>query len=173
MCIDPSKPCEAAKQFTMRYHNIAHNDYDKALRSALWSRINRTVRQKQNDLIAFGEVWPHIMNSTRTQRGVMDVDVNAIVGSSGRFRDFDAHFLPRRREHHDRWVNVMQAHYEGIRLAPVVLYKVGGAYFVEDGNHRVSVARIVGQESIAAQVIEVDPANESMFQRFDAIIQSS
>ena len=30
------------------------------------------------------------------------------------------------------------------QLPPVVLYKVGGAYFVEDGNHRISVARYQG-----------------------------
>jgi hypothetical protein len=173
MCIDPSKPCEAAQQFTVRYHNIAHKDYDKALRQSLWSRVNRSIRHKQHDLIAFSEVWPHVKNGTRTQRGVMDVELNAIVGSSGRVRDFDAHFLPRRREYHDRWVNVMQAHYEGITLAPIVLYKVGGTYFVEDGNHRVSVARMLGQDSIAAQVIDIDPASESIFQRFGAIIESS
>ena len=34
------------------------------------------------------------------------------------------------------------------------LYKIGGAYFVLDGNHRVSVARYHGVEWIDAEVTE-------------------
>lgn len=33
------------------------------------------------------------------------------------------------------------------------LYKMGDAYFVNDGNHRVSVARYHGVESIDAEVV--------------------
>lgn len=172
MCVDFNKPCEAAQQFTIRYHNIAHKDYDRALCRALWTRIDRSIRQKQNDLVAFAEVWPQVKNGTRTPLGVMDVDVNAIIGSSGRYQDFDAHFFPKRREYHDRWVNVMQAHYEGITLAPVILYKVGDAYFVEDGNHRVSVARILGQESVAAQVIEIYPTGlDAVFNLYSPVME--
>ncbi len=36
-----------------------------------------------------------------------------------------------------------------------MLYKVGEAYFVEDGNHRVSVARYQGVEWIDAEVVEL------------------
>jgi hypothetical protein len=35
----------------------------------------------------------------------------------------------------------------------VSLYKMGDAYFVNDGNHRVSVARYHGIESIDAEVV--------------------
>jgi hypothetical protein len=37
-----------------------------------------------------------------------------------------------------------------------VLYKVGEGYLVEDGNHRTSVARTRGEETIRAIVIEID-----------------
>jgi hypothetical protein len=39
-------------------------------------------------------------------------------------------------------------------LPPIELYKVGEAYFVADGNHRVSVARNKDQETIEAYVCE-------------------
>jgi hypothetical protein len=39
-------------------------------------------------------------------------------------------------------------------LPPILLYKVGDAYFVIDGNHRVSVALERGQEFIDAEVRE-------------------
>ncbi len=35
------------------------------------------------------------------------------------------------------------------------LLKVGDAYFVRDGNHRVSVARWLGVERLDAEVVEV------------------
>jgi len=53
------------------------------------------------------------------------------------------------------WLSVYQAREKGIELPPVTLYKVGEAYFVVDGHHRVSVARQRGQEFIDAEVIEV------------------
>ncbi len=40
------------------------------------------------------------------------------------------------------------------RAAPVRVYKIGDSYFVEDGNHRVSVARYHGVEWIDAEVTE-------------------
>ena len=40
------------------------------------------------------------------------------------------------------------------------LYKVGEAYFVLDGNHRVSVAREQGAEYLDAEVLEVTRAGE-------------
>src|SRR5215208_981454 len=40
-------------------------------------------------------------------------------------------------------------------LPPVSLYKIGDAYFVQDGNHRISVARQRGVEMIDAEVIEL------------------
>jgi len=40
-------------------------------------------------------------------------------------------------------------------LPPVVLYEMGGLYFVRDGNHRISVARAKGQEFIDAEVVSL------------------
>ena len=40
-------------------------------------------------------------------------------------------------------------------LPPIEVYNIGDAYFVKDGNHRVSVARQLGNETIQAYVTEV------------------
>src|SRR5918994_1913594 len=45
----------------------------------------------------------------------------------------------------------------GQGLRPITLYRLGDAYFVEDGNHRVSVARFHGAEWIDADVTELRP----------------
>jgi len=43
------------------------------------------------------------------------------------------------------------------RLLGLPLHKIGDSYFVEDGNHRVSVARYQGVETIEAEVTEFFP----------------
>ena len=78
--------------------------------------------------------------------------IKKIVGSEGRYNDFDNHFLPRSNELKQRWMNVDEAHLSDVVLPPIQLYELGGLYFVRDGNHRVSVAKAQGVEFIDAEV---------------------
>ena len=55
----------------------------------------------------------------------------------------------------ERWKRIDRAFHRGQELPLVVLYKVGDAYLVEDGNHRVSVARYQGVQWIDAEVVGV------------------
>lgn len=80
------------------------------------------------------------------------VEVERISGSVGRCLDFDRGFLPVCSCMGDRWRGVDRALREGKSLPPVELYKLGGEYFVLDGNHRVSVARQRGVAAVDAMV---------------------
>ncbi|MEO0565775.1 MAG: hypothetical protein AAF125_26945 [Chloroflexota bacterium] len=139
-----------------RYHRIAHGTYEKALRDAFWCGVWKRLVGADNHLIAFAEARRHIQKSKHYNCGLMVVPVDRIVGSSGRFRDFDSSFLPTRRTEDDRWVNVVQSHFEGITLPPVKLYQLDDAFYVEDGNHRVSVARLLGETAIMANVVVIE-----------------
>jgi|SRR5919107_43951 hypothetical protein len=90
----------------------------------------------------------------RVRRGVRVVDVDRIVGSVGRGKDFDHRFLPLRASTGERWKRVDVAFHRGEDLPPVTLYKLDGAYFVLDGNHRVSVVRFHGLQTVEAEVTE-------------------
>ena len=57
----------------------------------------------------------------------------------------------------ERWENLAQAFYRGLDLPPVRLHKMGDSYFVEDDNHRVSVAHYQEVEMIKAEVTEFFP----------------
>jgi hypothetical protein len=105
------------------------------------------------------------------------------VGSVNRYRDFDRAFLPSQARTEGRWESIGRAHLNNIHLPPVKLYKIGDAYFVVDGNHRVSVAREMGQEFIDAEVQEarvrvplspdVDPRNlEIIGEKADFLAQT-
>jgi hypothetical protein len=86
--------------------------------------------------------------------GLQQVLVRDIVGSVDRHRDFDGHFNPRCEHTRQRWVRIASAHLHDTMLSPVQLIKIGDVYMVEDGNHRVSVARHFGVEYIDAEVTE-------------------
>jgi nucleotide-binding universal stress UspA family protein len=74
----------------------------------------------------------------------------------GRYTDFTRSFLPKKDSDRDRWAQVMAAT-KGLKgLPPVELYRVGEAYFVRDGHHRVSVAQEMGIDTIEAYVSEVE-----------------
>ena len=55
----------------------------------------------------------------------------------------------------NRWESIDRAHLTDVILPPIILYEIGGLYFVRDGNHRVSVAKAQGVENIDAEVISL------------------
>ena len=84
------------------------------------------------------------------------VPLNKIVGSVGRYRDFTREFLPKGSISQERWRAVDAAMHSQAGLPPIEVYQVGDAYFVRDGNHRVSVARANGLTDIEAYVTRIE-----------------
>lgn len=136
-------------------------DFGRARRRSLIGRVADRIRGEPRALVAFDEVRkttagraPASHNRLRLGRGV--VEVSKIAGSVGRWREFDRRFMPTRASA-ERWKRVDRAFLRGEELPPVSLYKLGDRYFVEDGNHRVSVARYHGVEMIEADITEFWP----------------
>jgi len=141
------------------FENQAQQDFQEAIRSAFWRKARAWLGKGCNDLLSFREVFEHLKNQPQFNHGVQRVPLDQIVGSTSRYSDFDLAFYPRQNTSEIRWVNIAQIQNQGRKLPPVLLYKVGEAYFVEDGNHRVSVARANGETTIQANVIEFDVSN--------------
>lgn len=137
----------------------AQKDYQNALQQSFWRRARNWLGRSCNDLLSFTEVFEYLKDRPQYQRGMQKVPVQQIVGSTGRFGDFDLAYFPIQEFTETRWVNLAKERYKGSELPPVLLYKVGDAYFVEDGNHRVSVASVNGESYIDANVIEIDVSN--------------
>jgi len=113
-------------------------------------RIWAQVTGQNNNLIPFEDLRKTLGLINQRYRGVQPVPLDQIIGSLGRSNDFDRVFLPTQRHSQRKWISVDSAHMEGVTLPPVQLYKVGDAYFVVDGHHRVSVARQKEQAFIDA-----------------------
>lgn len=123
----------------------------KSVLGRLWAAITR----RPHELLAYDEVREHLHPAGPVYKGLQTVAISQIVGSVNRYRDFDRAFLPAQAHTEGRWENIGRAYMGNISLPPVKLYKLGDVYFVVDGNHRVSVAREMGQEFIDAEVQEV------------------
>lgn len=134
-------------------------NYRDAIQQAFWRKARTWLGRGCNELLSFPEVFEHLKNQPQYRRGLQRVALGQIVGSTGRSGDFDLAYYPIQNATEKRWVNVAERSSQGITMPPVLLYKVGEAYFVEDGNHRVSVARFNGELFIQANVIEIDASN--------------
>jgi hypothetical protein len=130
------------------------------LRARLRQILNAAMFAKTERLADFNE---HIsdLNPTRHVRGVQDIHVDRITGSLGRAQDFDRKFRPLKKHLRDRWVrNYLDL--ESDRWEPIRVHKIGAEYFVEDGHHRVSVARHTGLAFIQAEVWEYTADQKSV-----------
>ena len=165
------------KNLVQRNHvidNAAKNDFETALRKGFWRSIISWFIRKDNKLMPFDEIRRSLPVGGQRDIGNLPVLLEKIVGSVGRYQDFDRVFLPRRTNLRGRWQSIDKAHIQDIILPPIELYKIGDVYFVRDGNHRVSVARERGQVFIDAYVTEINvPITIDKETNIDEVIRKS
>jgi hypothetical protein len=132
-------------------------DFHRALLKACLRRWKGRLRRHSTHdrLLSFDEAKGALARWSQAYRGIWPVEVEKIRGSVGRYRDFDGSFLPLKVSMGDRWSRIDRAYHRGEELPAVSLYKISDAYFVRDGNHRVSVARYHGVAAIDAEVVEL------------------
>jgi len=95
-------------------------------------------------------------------RGIRSVPLDKIVGSVGRYHDFDSHFRLRNFASTERLDGILQAMRQGKYLPPVKLYQIKEEYYVLDGNHRVAAAKALCREKIDARILEFIPSKNTL-----------
>lgn len=127
----------------------AHN---RARRGEMFARLGR----KPTSLLPFEVLSGILKGYDAVQRPQSEmVPLDKIAGSVGRYRDFTRDFLPKSTSMAERWARVEEAMESLEGTPPVELFRIGGVYFVADGNHRVSVARAMGLDSLEALVTDI------------------
>jgi len=128
------------------------DDFSRARGKAVLSQLQHFLKNDRNKLLSFNDVKDILKPKNEFYRGNQVVPIKMIVGSEGRYHDFNKFFLPKKEHLRYRWQRVDEAHIKDIILPSIQLYEIGGVYFVRDGNHRVSVAKSQGVEFIDAVV---------------------
>ena len=132
-------------------------EFERAKRKATWRRILSFVTGRPTFLLPFELVRERLgaqpVGSGREQW----IDLDRIVGSVNRYREFDREFLPLSWRTAERWQRVRDSLYTADEFPAIDVYEIGGDYYVTDGNHRVSVAKRLGHKRIRARVIAFRP----------------
>ena len=133
----------------------ARSEFSSAHRRAALQKAFSALTGASVQLLPYEQVRDQLKFTGSSHRGAQDIRLHDIVGSVGRYQDFTRSFLPTNPSDEIRWASLKAYMESGGEIPPIEVYKMGDAYFVIDGNHRVSVARQLKQEFIYAYVTEV------------------
>ena len=138
-------------------YNYALDDFRRARRKAEIQHLWASLTGHSDQLLAYDDITQKLHARGLSSKGVQDIPLDAIVGSVNRFQDFNRDFMPLYDEDQERWARVKAAMTSpgSAGLPPIRVYKLDDVYFVLDGNHRVSIAREMGIETIEADVTEI------------------
>ena len=138
-------------------YSRAIEDFRSARAKARLQHLWASITGKSDELLEYDDITSKLHVEGLSSKGVKEIPIEAIVGSVNRYRDFDRNFLPLRDEDMQRWARVKAVITSpgSAGLPPIRVYKLGDAYFVLDGNHRVSIAKQMGSEAVEAHVTEI------------------
>jgi hypothetical protein len=136
----------------------AQFDYSRARRRRMLHGLTRRLRGQPGDvdlILPFDEVVEALGRVSEKYVGLQSIELDSIVGTVGRNRDFDRAFRPVSSRTRTRWERIANAQRRGQDMPPISVYRIDQLHFVRDGHHRVSVARALGLSHIDAYVTEV------------------
>lgn len=130
----------------------------------VWNKVStawKNIREK-GKIKSFREKQKSEEAVDRRDLGIKGVPVEKIVGSVGRYNDFDSKF--RLKEDHEpyRLKRIKEAMRIRKPLPPVELFKIKDEYYVLDGNHRVAAAKEFDQTIMDAHIIEYLPSKDTL-----------
>lgn len=113
-------------------------------------------------LKSFKEVQKNEAAYETRDRGIRSVPMTQIVGSVGRYLDFDDRFGIRSHVPVERLEKIKSRMRSGKVLPPVKLFQIKNEYYALDGNHRISAAKELRHDEIRAKVTEFIPSKGSL-----------
>jgi hypothetical protein len=137
----------------------ARSDFSRERRRRALSSIASRLRNEPDDvsvMLPFEEVVAALGRRSERDLGIRTISLDSIVGTvDRRRREFDRAFRPVSRGTRGRWERIATARRRGEAMPPIDVYRIGELHFVQDGHHRVSVARALGDTHIEAHIREV------------------
>jgi len=118
--------------------------------------------EAQNHISSFNEQQEKEENVQFVDHGIQTIDLEKIIGSVGKYYDFDSQFRPKKHVSPKRFSDIKKAMRAGRPIPPVKLYQIRNDYYVLDGNHRVAAAKELGRFDIQAKVVELLSTKNTM-----------
>ena len=84
-----------AKDF---YNQRSEEDFSKARNKALFNELQHFLVPDESKLLSFTEIKQMLKPQNEVYKGMEAVPVKNIVGSEGRYHDFDNHFFPKKKK---------------------------------------------------------------------------
>lgn len=133
--------------------------FSQARRRAFFQRVLAFVtRHPPGTLLSLEQVRSKLRIHDQHYRGTQTIPIDRIVGSAGRYQEFNREFLPTQEFVRNRWKHVYELAHGATGFPPIDVYQVGDVYFVRDGHHRVSVLKELGADEVEATVTELETA---------------
>ncbi len=95
------------------------------------------------------------------ERGTLMVPMEKIVGSVGRYHDFDNQFKTQHSKRDERLQGILKAMRDGKSLPPIALYQIKEDFFILDGHHRFKAAGELGHTHIRSRIVELLPSKNT------------
>lgn len=135
-------------------HDKSRQNFQNLRLRALFKSIYSRIKREDDCLPSLHEIVDITKVKNEKYIGLCEIPVDNIIGSEGRYEDFNKNFFPKRDALQSRWSAIDRIVEENKSLPPISVFKIDDYYFVRDGNHRVSVAKSRGQVYIDAEVTE-------------------
>jgi hypothetical protein len=107
-------------------------------------------------LLSFEQVRNKLKIRGQHYAGTQNIPIEKIVGSTGRYQEFNRAFLPTQEFIRERWKHIYEVAHGPSGFPPIDVYKIGDVYFVRDGHHRISVLKELGAKTVEATVTELE-----------------
>jgi hypothetical protein len=130
--------------------------YFQMATSGKFHRTLNFLQHKSRKLLDIAYSKSPTCKQNRHYAGQQSVAIDQIKGTESREGDFDDAFYPLHDRLRSRWLGVAAVRLTGKELPPVELIQVGGVFYVQDGHHRISVAKALGEDYVDAEVIDLD-----------------
>ena len=138
------------RQLTQRVNDL----FEQAWRLGQIKRIAALFTGQSRQLPLLSDLEARYKDAALRELGVQPIRLERITGTQGKI-SFDKDFLPLQRRSKNRWISAAIAILtDPTSLPPIDVVQVGDDYYVGDGNHRVSVAKALGNLYIDGEVTQ-------------------
>jgi hypothetical protein len=115
-------------------------------------QIQSSLSGAENGLLDLKKIEQSNLVANWRYVGVRTVIIDHIVGSYVYSDQFDAFFYPKASAQKSRWISTAAARMEGSNVPLVDLIKINDRYIIQEGIHRVSVSRVLGEVVIKGYI---------------------